>query len=227
MTSAHDTFAAAISGHITGRSSLAVGCWSEALPVAGRLRVRVLIAQCRVEAMSNDTVATPTATDLDHHGVLIMSSPLSRLNQGPADAISPDLTERRGPMRRHRRRTQRSDGWAIVRRASRGNHADDPGGWPAEIARASQIVGRGSRLFGGGGTVFERITTDPAVMAGVPCIRGLRVPVATVVGMVAEGMTADEIIDDFPYLEREDIAEALRYAAEAVRERQLPLVADG
>lgn len=75
--------------------------------------------------------------------------------------------------------------------------------------------------------MFERITHDPAVMAGVPCIRGMRVPVATVVGMVAEGMTADEILDDFPYLEREDIAEALRYAAEAVRERQLPLVADG
>jgi uncharacterized protein (DUF433 family) len=81
-------------------------------------------------------------------------------------------------------------------------------------------------LFGGG-AVFDRITLDPAVMAGVPCIRGMRVPVATVVGMVAEGMTADEILDDFPYLEREDIAEALRYAAEAVRERQLPLVADG
>lgn len=75
--------------------------------------------------------------------------------------------------------------------------------------------------------MFDRITLDPAVMAGVPCIRGMRVPVATVVGMVAEGMTADEILDDFPYLEREDIAEALRYAAEAVRERQLPLVADG
>jgi uncharacterized protein (DUF433 family) len=75
--------------------------------------------------------------------------------------------------------------------------------------------------------VFERITLDPEVMAGVPCIRGMRVPVATVVGMVAEGMTTDEILDDFPYLEREDIAEALQYAAEAVRERQLPLVADG
>lgn len=75
--------------------------------------------------------------------------------------------------------------------------------------------------------MFERITLDPAVMAGVPCIRGMRVPVATVVGMVAEGMTTDEILDDFPYLEREDIAEALQYAAEAVRERQLPLVADG
>ena len=75
--------------------------------------------------------------------------------------------------------------------------------------------------------MFERITLDPAVMAGVPCIRGMRVPVATVVGMVAEGMTTDEILDDFPYLEREDIAEALQYAAEAVRERQLPLVAEG
>ena len=70
---------------------------------------------------------------------------------------------------------------------------------------------------------FERITTDPEVLAGVPCIRGMRVPVATVVGMVADGMTTDEILSDFPYLEDEDIAEALRYAAEAVRERELPL----
>jgi uncharacterized protein (DUF433 family) len=70
---------------------------------------------------------------------------------------------------------------------------------------------------------FERITTDPEVLGGVPCIRGLRVPVATVVGMVADGMTADEILADFPYLEPDDIAAALRYAAEAVRERELPL----
>jgi uncharacterized protein (DUF433 family) len=71
---------------------------------------------------------------------------------------------------------------------------------------------------------FERITTDPEVLEGVPCIRGLRVPVATVVGMVADGMTADEILADLPYLEREDVTEALRYAAEAVRERELPLL---
>ena len=70
---------------------------------------------------------------------------------------------------------------------------------------------------------FERITTDPEVLAGVPCIRGMRVPVATVVGMVADGMTTEEILSDFPYLEDEDITEALRYAAEAVRERELPL----
>jgi uncharacterized protein (DUF433 family) len=70
---------------------------------------------------------------------------------------------------------------------------------------------------------FERIEADPEVLGGVPCIRGLRVPVATVVGMVADGMTADEIVADFPYLEPEDVTEALRYAAEAVRERELPL----
>ena len=70
---------------------------------------------------------------------------------------------------------------------------------------------------------FERITTDPDVMGGLPCIRGLRMPVATVVAMVADGMSVTEIIDDFPYLTAEDVAEALRYAAEAVRERELPL----
>ncbi len=70
---------------------------------------------------------------------------------------------------------------------------------------------------------FERITTDPDLLDGVPCVRGLRVPVATVVGMVADGMTVEEIVADFPYLEPEDVTEALRYAAEAVRERELPL----
>jgi len=60
-------------------------------------------------------------------------------------------------------------------------------------------------------------------MGGTPCIRGLRIPVATVVGMVAEGMTGEEILAAYPDLEREDVAEALRYAAEAVRERELPL----
>lgn len=60
-------------------------------------------------------------------------------------------------------------------------------------------------------------------MGGVPCIRGLRIPVATVVGMVADGMTVEEILASYPDLQREDVAEALRYAAEAVRERELPL----
>lgn len=70
---------------------------------------------------------------------------------------------------------------------------------------------------------FERITVDPDRMGGVPCIRDLRVPVATVVAMVADGMTVEEILADLPYLEAEDVAEALRYAAAAVRERELPL----
>lgn len=70
---------------------------------------------------------------------------------------------------------------------------------------------------------FERISVDHQIMGGVPCIRGTRVPVATVVGMLAEGMTPDEILDAYPYLEAGDIQEALEYAAEAVRERELPL----
>lgn len=70
---------------------------------------------------------------------------------------------------------------------------------------------------------FERITINPDVMGGIPTIRGLRIPVATVVSMVADGMTAAEIVDDLPDLVGEDVAEALRYAAEAVRERELPL----
>jgi len=70
---------------------------------------------------------------------------------------------------------------------------------------------------------FSRITAEPEKMGGAPCIRGLRIPVATVVGMVANGMTADEILSEYPDLEKEDIQEALAYAAEAVRERQLPM----
>jgi uncharacterized protein (DUF433 family) len=71
---------------------------------------------------------------------------------------------------------------------------------------------------------FTRITVNPEQMGGVPCIRGLRIPVATVVSMVADRMREDEILQAFPDLEPEDIYEALEYAAEAVRERQLPLV---
>lgn len=70
---------------------------------------------------------------------------------------------------------------------------------------------------------FERITTDPDVMGGLPSIRGLRIPVATVVAMVADGMSTAEIIAELPDLTPEDVREALLYAAEAVRERELPL----
>ena len=72
---------------------------------------------------------------------------------------------------------------------------------------------------------FTKITVNPKQMGGAPCIRGLRIPVSTVVGMVADGMTTEEILKDFPDLEDEDIREALRYAAEAVREREIPLTA--
>ena len=61
-------------------------------------------------------------------------------------------------------------------------------------------------------------------MGGVPCIRGFRIPVATIVGMVADGMTEAEILVAYPDLESEDIRASLRFAAEAVRERELPLV---
>ncbi len=73
-------------------------------------------------------------------------------------------------------------------------------------------------------TAYPRITVNPNQMGGLPCIRGLRIPVAAVVEMVSEGMTDAQIIDDYPDLETEDIREALRYAAEAVRERELPII---
>jgi uncharacterized protein (DUF433 family) len=70
---------------------------------------------------------------------------------------------------------------------------------------------------------FERITIDPSKMRGAPCIRGLRIPVATVLGQLAAGVSSDEILRDFPDLERDDIPAALEYAAAAVQERELPL----
>ena len=71
---------------------------------------------------------------------------------------------------------------------------------------------------------FTRITVDPNQMGGLPCIRSLRIPVATVVGMAGEGMAEAEILNAYPDLEVKDVREALRYAAEAVRERELPVV---
>ena len=71
---------------------------------------------------------------------------------------------------------------------------------------------------------FTRITVNPQQMGGAPCIRGLRIPVATVVGLVADHMTEEDILSAYPDLEPEDIREALHYAAEALQERELPLV---
>lgn len=72
--------------------------------------------------------------------------------------------------------------------------------------------------------LFDRITVEPNKMGGAPCIRGLRIPVATVVGLVSEGLTTAQILADYPDLEAEDISQALAYASAAVRERQLPLL---
>lgn len=71
---------------------------------------------------------------------------------------------------------------------------------------------------------FERITINSKQMGGVPCIRGLRIPVATVISLVAAGMSEEAILAAYPDLEPEDISESLRFAAEAVREQALPLL---
>lgn len=68
---------------------------------------------------------------------------------------------------------------------------------------------------------FERISVDHRVMAGVPCIARTRIPVATVVGMVAEGMTVEEILDDFPQLTKDDVREALEFAAALASAQEL------
>jgi uncharacterized protein (DUF433 family) len=71
---------------------------------------------------------------------------------------------------------------------------------------------------------FERISRDPAVMGGVPCIKGTRIPVATVVAYVADGQTPESIARDFPQLSAADVVEALNFAAETLREREIPLI---
>ena len=70
---------------------------------------------------------------------------------------------------------------------------------------------------------LTRITRDPTVMGGKPCIRGMRVTVGTVVGLVAAGRARDEILREYPYLEAEDISEALSYAAWRAREIEVRL----
>lgn len=71
---------------------------------------------------------------------------------------------------------------------------------------------------------LTRITFNPAVMGGKPCIRGLRVTVGMVIGLMASGYSTAEILAAYPYLEAEDLREALAYAAWRVEERELPLI---
>ena len=70
---------------------------------------------------------------------------------------------------------------------------------------------------------LDRITQEPGVMGGKPCIRGLRVTVGMIVGQIGAGHTIEELLADYPYLEREDILQALRYAAWRVEEREVDL----
>lgn len=70
---------------------------------------------------------------------------------------------------------------------------------------------------------LDRITFDPQVMGGKPCLRGMRVTVGTIVGLIASGAPPEEILADYPYLEREDISAALSYAAWRVEEIEVPL----
>lgn len=74
---------------------------------------------------------------------------------------------------------------------------------------------------------LNRITFDAAKMGGQACIRGLRIPVATVVRCVASGMSSEEILEAYPDLEQEDIAEALQYAASLTEDRIIPLAQTG
>ncbi len=70
---------------------------------------------------------------------------------------------------------------------------------------------------------LDRITQSPGVMGGRPCIRGMRVTVGLLVRQIAAGASIDELLGEFPYLEREDVVQALRYAARRTEERELPL----
>ena len=72
-------------------------------------------------------------------------------------------------------------------------------------------------------STFTRITQNPVVMGGKACIRGLRVTVGMIVGQIGTGRTVDELLADYPYLERDDILEALRYAAWRAEEREVDL----
>ena len=90
--------------------------------------------------------------------------------------------------------------------------------WPVGVSQAGGIVTA---------MAFERITVDPERMRGLPCIRDTRVTVSAVLGQLAAGQTIDDIVRDYPYLERDDVLAALAYAAAVTRDREVPLTAAG
>ena len=97
----------------------------------------------------------------------------------------------------------------------------------ADLAREAEMgydIGAHAHATGSKSRRFGRITIEPDKHGGQPCIRGLRIPVATVVGMVAAGMSTEEIVAELPDLEPDDVTEALRFAADTVREGRIPQV---
>ena len=70
---------------------------------------------------------------------------------------------------------------------------------------------------------LNRITQDPQVMGGKPCVRGMRVTVGMIVGQIAAGHTIEQVLAEYPYLEREDVLQALRYAAWLAEDREVTL----
>jgi len=91
----------------------------------------------------------------------------------------------------------------------------------AAAAHRAGAAGAGRRTLKD--KAYERITIDPAKMTGLPCIRDTRVTVSAVLGQLAAGRSTEQILADYPYLERADILAALEFAAAAVQERELPL----
>jgi len=75
-------------------------------------------------------------------------------------------------------------------------------------------------------TGFDRISHDPKLMGGKPTIRGMRVTVGTIVGLIGTGHTVEQVLADYPYLEREDVLQALRYAAWRAEDRELTLIGE-
>lgn len=91
------------------------------------------------------------------------------------------------------------------------------------LCRAGCQDGLGASLAYSDHMAYERITIDPNRMSGLPCIRDTRMTVSAVLGQLAAGRSIEEVLADYPYLERADILAALEYAAAAVQERELPL----
>lgn len=106
-----------------------------------------------------------------------------------------------------------------------GTRADEGAAESAETRGVPPLLLGGRRVYLAypEGVAYERITVDPSRMSGLPCIRNTRVTVSAVLGQLAAGRSIEEILVDYPYLERADILAALEFAAAAVQERELPL----